>query len=352
MDNSISNNPNALAQLLGNGKADPKGNPNDLTGLMRAQQEASQKAQGLQSKFAPQDEFMPSSKGMQAAAAMESFQDAYAYSQTMSMELTTREGDTVKVDFRQLYAQYQEYKSEQKQEEGPKGVRQFESRDAMEMNAFEEKFAFSVEGDLNEAELKAVFDVFEQVDGLANEFYNGNIEEAFQKAVDMNVDMGQLQSFSLDLQRTETRATSYQQAAAYQGVQQQPTADVAAENVETPEEKGVSVSDLPPYLQKWQEAIGNMEEQFESARAAFDQIMSGVLSQRFPEQDSQPGWYERVQAFHDKLAEAAGLDKNTLVPSTAEDTADKALEANATEAEQAVPELATEAKESVLTDKK
>lgn len=334
--NTIANNPNALAQLLGKeGKAHQ-----DVGNLANAKQQAD--AKNVLDEY--QDDFLPSAKGLQAAAALEKYQNAYSYSETMSLSLTTREGDQVTVDFRQLYAEYQQYKREQSYEEGPKGVRMFESREALEATAFEERFAFSVNGDLNEGELKAIFDVFEQVDKLSTDFFEGNIEQAFQKAMEMDVDMSQISNLSLNLTKTETRVTSYQQAAAYQGVQQQPVEGVKAEQEDGDDD--ASVADLPPYLQRMQDAIESLNERFENAREAFDEMMSGSLAQRYPEIADRPSWFDRVSSFHDKLAEAADLEKTTLKPSGVE------IESAAQLAEKEAEAL-EDAKESeeVLTDK-
>ncbi|MGC9385652.1 MAG: hypothetical protein ACP5D0_01790 [Hydrogenovibrio sp.] len=256
------------------------------------------------------DFFSPSSKGLQAVAASQQYQQAYSYSHTMTMQIQTKEGDTLQVDFRQLYAEYQSYKSESRQEEGPSGARYFESREAMEATAFEERFGFSVQGDLNEDELGAIFDVFEQVDQLANEFYNGDIEKAFAKAQDLDIDFGQIQSFDLNLQKSEMFASQYQQTQAYQGVQ-----NTGAEQAAN---QGGEVSQLPPYLQKMQEVVARMDEFFASAREKFDEMLANTVAQRAGEEDKVGGWYERIKAFHDQLAEASGLDKETLKPSGAE----------------------------------
>lgn len=266
-----------------------KTNSQDLTGLLKAKQQADQ-AQGM--PFQPKNQ---SSAAQLSAAAVQRYQASYQYSETMSMQIETKEGDKVTVDFRQLYAQYQEFNRQQMMQEGPSGVRYFESREALEMTAFEERFAFSVEGDLNEDELKAIFDVFEQVDRLANDFFNGDIEKAFEQALDLKIDFGQIKSFSLDLTKTESRAVSYQQGALaqYKDVQSQ----------DQKEGQDVNVNDLPPYLQAWQSAIESLDAQFANARELFDEMMAGSLAQRFPEQDSREGWLERVQKLHQGLTE-------------------------------------------------
>lgn len=281
------------------GSKDQAKDPTDLSQLLKAKNQADQLAKGMDLNHPKQ------SSSQVSAAAIERYQSSYQYSQTMSMQIETREGDKVTVDFRQLYAQYQEFNRQQMAEEGPKGVRYFESREALEATAFEERFAFSVEGDLNEDELKAIFDVFEQVDRLANEFFNGDIEKAFQQAVELEIDFGQLKSFNLDLNRSETRATSYQQSAVaqYQDVQKQ--------GAEKAEEYGVDVGDLPPYLQSWQAAIEKLDEQFANAQAMFDEMMAGTLTQRFPEQDSFEGWLDRVKSFHQNLFDLAQKSNET-----------------------------------------
>ena len=301
MDNTISQNP-MLAKMLLNpdGKAG-EANKGGLSELVRADQ-ALKNAQNTPNQ--QNDQFSASEKGRITAARMEQFESAYQYSETMSMQLTTKEGDKVTLDFRQLYAEYQSYSQSRTEEKGPSGVRYFESKESMEATAFEEQFAFSVTGDLNEDELKAVFDVFEQVDELATNFFGGNIEQALEKAIDLKVDFGQLQSVQVNLTQTEAIATRYQQAAMseYSEVKDQTEG-------ETPEEYGVSMADLPPYLQRWQAAIEKLDAQFEQPEKAMDELTADVAAQRFPDQDTRPSWFERVQAFHARLAEYAAEQK-------------------------------------------
>jgi len=288
---------------------------NGLESLLQAKNRADQPALTVGKELAAdtKDRFDGSPKGLQAYAATEKFQQSYTYSQTMTLALTTQQGDEVRVDFRQLYAQYQQAQQAQSKQQDPEGVRYFESRQALEATAFEERFGFSVDGNLNEAELNAVFDVFKQVDRLATEFFNGGIEKAFDKAQSLNIDFGQLQSLSLDLQKKETATVSYQQAKAYQTVESSQTDDSASQS------KG-QISQLPPYLKNWQDVIERMNEQFVNVRETFDQLMAGSLSQRSGDAPTQDfsAWYDRVSGFHDKLAEMANLDKKTLKPSNLE----------------------------------
>lgn len=283
----------------------------DLASLVKAKLQADQ-ASLTEPRKADKNHVATSEQGRLMASKMQ-FERAYQYSETMSLQLTTREGDKVTLDFRQMYAEYQSYKQEQQSEQGPNGVRYFESREMMEMTAFEERFAFSVEGDLNEDELAAIFNVFEQVDSLANDFFGGNLESALQKAMELEIDYGQLQSMSLNLTQTSTEVIRYQQEAMsqYQGVQN--GADAANQNA------GANMSDLPPYLQQWQSVIERLDEQFKQAQAVMEKLMASVLEDRFPqnaktEQGEQPqtqgGWLERVKSFHEQLQEMATAHAN------------------------------------------
>ncbi|BBN58830.1 hypothetical protein EI16_05170 [Hydrogenovibrio marinus] len=254
------------------------------------------------------DSFSPS-KALQQASYASSAQTQYAYSNTMTLNLTTKEGDQVSVDFRQLYAEYKSYQTQQSVKSGPSGARYFESTQAMESTAFEERFGFSVKGDLNDNEMKAIFDVFQQVDNLANHFFKGDIEKAFKKAVDLNVDFGQLQSVSVNLQQTQTYAASYQQAAAYQ---QQGSSDVASANGATP---GSSVVALPAYLQKMQNVVDTLSQQFDNARQIAEKMLADVVASRFPEEGTQSIILQRLQDLHDALINRVPLSETTLKPS-------------------------------------
>lgn len=275
--------------------------------------------------------YSPSSRGIETLQAMQRLEHQYQYSETMNLQLTTKEGDKVSVDFRQLYAEYQSYSefkgAQQGSQQGPSGVTYFSSKEMLEATAFETHLGFSVEGDLNDEELNAIFDVFEKVDELANSFFGGDIEKAFQQAIDLQVDFTQIGSLSLNLTQTEMRAVQYQQGAMaeYAKAQQE------ALNDESDEAEG-NVADLPEYLQKWQAAIERLDEFFDNATDVVDEMVGETAAQRFPEQDSRSGWIERVREFHEKL-QAALSESSSNVAEEVEDEAEALTELNNATAE-------------------
>ena len=74
-------------------------------------------------------------------------------------------------------------------------------------------FSFSVEGNLNVDEIDAIQNLIRDVGQLADEFFNGDVQKAFEQAGQLSVDSTQLSAFDLTLTRTEVRsmASQYQQ---------------------------------------------------------------------------------------------------------------------------------------------
>ncbi|MBO1923899.1 hypothetical protein [Thiomicrorhabdus sp. 6S3-12] len=226
---------------------------------------------------------------------------SFQYSESMSLQLTTKEGDQVTVDFRQLYASYQSFKEmlyaeSRYAEEQPQGNAFYKSLETMQSMAFEERFAFSIQGELDLDELKAVFEVFDQVDAIANQFYGGNLEQALQSAQTLKMDFGQLQSMQLNLTQSVSYSSLQQQAAiAEYGAVQDVNHSVNGVS------KFSSLEQLPEYYQKWQLALETLNEWFEDASKTWVQLTAKVAAQRFPDQGSEQMWLARMESFHRQL---------------------------------------------------
>ena len=72
-------------------------------------------------------------------------------------------------------------------------------------------FELSIEGDLNESELKAINELLGRVDKLAGQFYAGNLDGVFDKAVALGYDDQQISSYALNLSQVQIQqvAESY-----------------------------------------------------------------------------------------------------------------------------------------------
>ncbi|PCK10124.1 MAG: hypothetical protein COA42_00585 [Alteromonadaceae bacterium] len=110
--------------------------------------------------------------------------DAYV-SRDFSFNLTTRDGDTVTIragSERQASAHV-----------GGSGV--------SVSSAQRDQFSFSVEGELDEDELRAINDLLNQVGDISSSFFEGNIFEAFDMALNIGFDTEEIARFSLDLRQ-------------------------------------------------------------------------------------------------------------------------------------------------------
>lgn len=76
----------------------------------------------------------------------------------------------------------------------------------IEQNAIfyqESSFSFSVKGELDEDELRAIGQLVADTNELAEEFFNGDIETAFNQALELGFDEQELSSFALQLTKVE-----------------------------------------------------------------------------------------------------------------------------------------------------
>ncbi len=125
-------------------------------------------------------------------------QMAMERSRSFEMEVTTQEGDKVKI----LVNSGQSFSGQQvNYADGSTSIDGFEAS----FSSFD-NLSFSVEGDLNEEELAALNDLFGQVNDVAETFYGGNIEQAFDQAMTVGMDPEQLASFAVNMNQTETVA--------------------------------------------------------------------------------------------------------------------------------------------------
>ncbi len=69
-------------------------------------------------------------------------------------------------------------------------------------------FAFTVEGYLDEGEKKAIEELITNISKIENDFFNGNLDDALNKALSLGFDQKELSAFNLDLKQTTTAVIS------------------------------------------------------------------------------------------------------------------------------------------------
>lgn len=142
----------------------------------------------------------------------------YGRAREFSFELTTTDGDKVTI---------KATSSEGLAVEAGRAGRGNNSVSAMNASySSSQSFSLSIDGDLSEDELGAINDLLGRVNNLASEFFDGDLDVAFDQAMSMGYDAEQIASFSLNLAQAEIQ----QVTQAYQTFEP----DRAAGNTDRP----------------------------------------------------------------------------------------------------------------------
>ncbi|MBU2880613.1 DUF5610 domain-containing protein [Psychrosphaera sp. B3R10] len=129
-----------------------------------------------------------------------------------SFELQTKDGDVVTINASSLMAYQAESASGSTKTQFGESQLNYLSADSLEEN----NFAFSVTGELDDDELKAINDILNSVNDLATDFYGGDVNKAFEKAMNMGFDSNEISSFAFSM----TRVRSVKAIQAYQPEQE------------------------------------------------------------------------------------------------------------------------------------
>lgn len=140
---------------------------------------------------------------------------AARYSETFQLNLTTREGDRVSVNFRQMLMGLSAQREYSETAQRGRDVAFVSSHKALEAGAFEARFGLHVQGNLNEEERKALKNIFQQIAKLADAFYGGNMQCTTQAAQQLTADPEQIAGMKLSMSQTYTRLSMQHQAVAF-----------------------------------------------------------------------------------------------------------------------------------------
>ncbi|MCX4029192.1 DUF5610 domain-containing protein [Endozoicomonas sp. SM1973] len=131
--------------------------------------------------------------------------------QDFSFKVTTRDGDVVTIQASALEA-YQSFSGRAQAHHN--GRQTLVAEESFEYYQHQQ-FQLAINGELDLEEQEAINGLLNDVFALANDFYEGDIATAFEKALSLNFDTSQLQSFALNLYSAEVRqATDTYQSVA------------------------------------------------------------------------------------------------------------------------------------------
>lgn len=118
---------------------------------------------------------------------------------SIGIQVRTREGDIITLNANQLNASF----SSSDRAAGTQSEGVFQSGG----------YEFSVQGDLNENEMRALENLVGQVQGMAEQFFGGDFSKAFESALQLNADPSEIASFAVSLSSRQVEQVSNRYAA-------------------------------------------------------------------------------------------------------------------------------------------
>ncbi|WP_166422779.1 DUF5610 domain-containing protein [Paraglaciecola sp. 20A4] len=144
--------------------------------------------------------------------------------------------------------------------------------------------SFTVEGELDEDELKAIGSLVSDVSDLADEFFHGDIESAFNQALKLGYDEKELTGFALQL----TRQEQTQSIQAYESVSHFSEDDPRGDPNKT-------VKPVAHYLDKMLDVFEESRQKLESGEQ-YDDLINGLINQMGDVHT--PDLISAIQRFH------------------------------------------------------
>lgn len=132
--------------------------------------------------------------------------ERFRNAEDMSLSVRTRDGDEVTINFSRNQSYDATY--------GAGADSEGNSVAWMNVSRSESsQYEFSVKGELDEGELDALQQMIRDVSSVADEFFNGDVQKAFEDSADISFDASELQSMQLDMSYTRSlaQASTYEQ---------------------------------------------------------------------------------------------------------------------------------------------
>jgi len=204
---------------------------------------------------------------------------------TSDLSITTADGDVVTISF----SDYAQNSNSQQLS--------YSSNDEGEQFGFfssqsyyrETNFSFSVDGNLDEGEKKAIGDLIKDISKIEKSFFNGNIDKAFKQALKLGYDSSELSGFQLDLTQTQTSVISQKYAEVAQ-LNDQPNSDVIANTIKP----------VKDFVAQYNQLNDLSNTLFSNQEQPFQQLLDSVFNAQYTQQEDM---LARLQDFVSLLNE-------------------------------------------------
>lgn len=208
--------------------------------------------------------------------------------------IRTRDGDEVTLSFTDLkqvsfenqVSLTQSEQSESDNEGNEQSAQQTSFSQSLVARTLEfSGYSIQIKGELDDAELNAISELVNNANDLADTFYRGDIETAFNQALELGYDNQELVGFALQLNRIEQT----QAVKAYDYVQQYNEDDQANERQEK------LVKPVAQYLEKMLSVLDQSRTTLDSAED-YNAIINGIVNEM---KDVQvPDLVQAINRFH------------------------------------------------------
>ena len=149
-------------------------------------------------------DYLPAAEGSPGLAFSASASRMTALAESFELSVSTREGDRLRIRIAQASLSESSSQVNASVTEGGSQISLSSRSSQLQVGMWQ----IELEGDLNGAERKALEDLLGQVQTLAGQFYAGDLDGAFDRAMALNMDGNQLASMSLSLTQTSIRQVS------------------------------------------------------------------------------------------------------------------------------------------------
>ncbi len=188
----------------------------------------------------------------------------FSRSQTASIQIMTQDGDSVEIS----YSSLMQSMSQQVYMNDSQGASFASSRHS----SAEVQFEFSVRGELDQAEQQAIDALLKDLGKVASRFFDGNVKAAFNAAMEIGLDTGELKSLSMDLQQT----TEIRSLERYQSTEQL-SGDPMQNSRQGPRDALDVLSQLQQLLEQARQTTS-----VEQPENAFKQLLADMLDMMEP----------------------------------------------------------------------
>lgn len=253
---------------------------------------------------------------MNALGQMSATEINYSLSKSSSIAIQTNDGDMVTIDFAEALAyQRSELNAAYASQNDDGSTSAVGYSETSESRYHAVGFSFSVEGELDEDEKAAIGELVQNVSELADEFFNGDLDKAFEQATQLGFDESELSGFALQMTRTETVsvAQAYAQVAEY-NPSQSPAAGIGqsegqgqGQNLQQMMRPVASYfNDLMAFLEQAREQLQDGND----LQSLMDNTVEKYLE--FRGEDDINGGLERFAAFNQRILSTLEMTSGVL----------------------------------------